>query len=117
MVMKVSVLHNAQHEIDSDMNLVSFTKVELWTNIHIGVAILCSCLPTYRPLVGKFSTFLRSLRQRYTARFSSRQRFKGSEEGTQYPLANFMSGNSSHYKEFNDRVAASADIPRPTEYV
>ena len=115
--MKVSVLHHAQHEIDFDMNLVSFTKAELWTNIHIGVAILCSCLPTYRPLVGKLSTFLGSLRQRYTARFSSRQTIKGSEEGTQYPLANFMSDSSSRYKEFHVGAADSAEIPRPTEYV
>lgn len=33
-----------------NIKAVSFTQAELWTNIHLGIAIICACLPTYRLL-------------------------------------------------------------------
>ena len=32
---------------------VHFTKTELWSTIHLGTAILCACLPTYRPMLSR----------------------------------------------------------------
>ena len=29
---------------------VAFSKAELWSIIHVGIAIVCACLPTLRPL-------------------------------------------------------------------
>jgi hypothetical protein len=29
---------------------VAFSKAELWSSIHVGIAIVCACLPTLRPL-------------------------------------------------------------------
>lgn len=52
---------------------VNWTRGELWTNIHLGTAVLCACLPTYAPLLrhlaafgskiaSRFSSFLTTLR-------------------------------------------------------
>jgi hypothetical protein len=29
---------------------VAFSKAELWSGVHVGIAIVCACLPTFRPL-------------------------------------------------------------------
>lgn len=31
----------------TECSIVSFTQAEVWTNIHLGTAIICACLPTY----------------------------------------------------------------------
>lgn len=41
---------------------VDLTQGQIWLNVHLGTAILCACLPTYRPLVSRtqwpsFGTF------------------------------------------------------------
>ncbi|CAF9914521.1 MAG: hypothetical protein HETSPECPRED_002001 [Heterodermia speciosa] len=52
---------------------INWTRGELWTNIHLGTAVLCACLPTYAPLLrhlaafgskiaSRFSSFLTTLR-------------------------------------------------------
>lgn len=35
---------------------VAFSKAELWSGIHVGIAIVCACLPTLRPLLIRTST-------------------------------------------------------------
>ncbi len=47
--------------------LVSFAQSKTWPNIHLGTAILCSCLPTYRPLFPRISALARTLRDRYNS--------------------------------------------------
>ena len=44
---------------------VSFTNVVLWTHLHLATAIICACLPTYRPLIRKAGGFTTSLHKRY----------------------------------------------------
>jgi len=52
-------------------NFVSFTESALWIHIHVGTAIICACLPTFRPLIAKFWLVSKSFRQRYAGLFSS----------------------------------------------
>lgn len=40
---------------------VDLSTDALWLNIHLGSAIICACLPTYRPIFRKGSTFFRQL--------------------------------------------------------
>jgi hypothetical protein len=46
-----------------------YTKAELWSTIHIGMAIVCACLPPVRPLYTGIASLLTktssSMRQRY----------------------------------------------------
>lgn len=32
---------------------VDLTQGDIWLNVHLGTAIICACLPTYRPLVSR----------------------------------------------------------------
>ncbi|TGO55973.1 hypothetical protein BOTNAR_0233g00030 [Botryotinia narcissicola] len=49
-------------------SLLSLAQASLWSVINLGVAILCACLPTYKPLFGKFHTIGTSL---WTNHFSA----------------------------------------------
>ena len=40
---------------------------EFWLILHLSTAILCACLPTFGPLVGKISTVPSILRKRYAS--------------------------------------------------
>jgi hypothetical protein len=44
---------------------VNFTKAETWSVIHAAVAILCACLPTYKPLRDVLGKFVFTIRDRY----------------------------------------------------
>ena len=51
----------------SDSRVPSYTGADLWSSIHVGMAIVCACLPTLRPLVtrtGIFASAFASVRQR-----------------------------------------------------
>lgn len=43
---------------------VAFVKAELWSAVHIGIAIVCACLPTLRPLLTRATTSATSLRRK-----------------------------------------------------
>ena len=47
---------------------VAFSKAELWSAVHIGIAIVCACLPTLRPTLNRFTAKAKSL---YGSAFSS----------------------------------------------
>ncbi|KAL8786043.1 MAG: hypothetical protein Q9213_003026 [Squamulea squamosa] len=32
---------------------IDLTQGDIWLNVHLGVAIICACLPTYRPLISR----------------------------------------------------------------
>ncbi|KAL8836441.1 MAG: hypothetical protein Q9170_002929 [Blastenia crenularia] len=32
---------------------VDLTQGDIWLNVHLGTAIICACLPTYRPLISR----------------------------------------------------------------
>lgn len=58
---------------------LTFTTVNLvdrmiWNNIHLGTAILCACLPTYRPLIVQCTTISTSFIKRYDSIFSNKSR-------------------------------------------
>lgn len=66
----------------SSSRIPSYTGADLWSSIHIGMAIVCACLPTLRPLVtrtGVFASAYASVRQRY---YSSRGNRSQSEDDT-----------------------------------
>ena len=72
----------------SDSRVPSYTGADLWSSIHVGMAIVCACLPTLRPLVtrtGIFASAFASVRQRY---YSSRGKHPSStDDDTQPSLA------------------------------
>ncbi|TVY50679.1 Satratoxin biosynthesis SC1 cluster protein 4 [Lachnellula cervina] len=43
---------------------VAFPKAELWSAVHIGIAIVCACLPTLRPLLNRATASVSSLSHR-----------------------------------------------------
>ena len=41
------------------MELVDFNRVALWSTIQLGLAIICSCLPTYGPVFKHVASLFR----------------------------------------------------------
>ena len=66
------------------MQAIDFVLDMLWLDVHSGIAILCACLPTYRPLIVKSAAFLSSHGSKL---FSSR--------GSSSAKSSGKSGNSS----------------------
>lgn len=51
-----------------DSRIPSYSGAGLWSAIHIGMAIICACLPPIRPLLSRkefFTSAVSSVRQRY----------------------------------------------------
>ena len=42
----------------------SYSKAELWSTVHVGMAMVCACLPTLRPLIFRSSSSATSSRRR-----------------------------------------------------
>ncbi|PVH72434.1 hypothetical protein DL98DRAFT_563529 [Cadophora sp. DSE1049] len=61
---------------------VAFARAELWSAVHIGIAIVCACLPTLRPLIKRASTTASSLRRKYGSSSSSGQDTSANGSGT-----------------------------------
>ncbi|PQE04667.1 integral membrane Pth11-like protein [Rutstroemia sp. NJR-2017a BBW] len=40
---------------------VDFSKAELWSAVHVGMAIVCACLPSFRPLLTRITTTARRI--------------------------------------------------------
>jgi len=52
---------------------VAFARAELWSAVHIGIAIVCACLPTLRPLLTRATATASSISRRlYGFSFSNR---------------------------------------------
>ncbi|TVY73498.1 Satratoxin biosynthesis SC1 cluster protein [Lachnellula suecica] len=43
---------------------VAFAKAELWSSVHIGIAIVCACLPTLRPFLTHATASMSSIKTR-----------------------------------------------------
>ncbi|KAF4621882.1 hypothetical protein G7Y89_g14465 [Cudoniella acicularis] len=43
---------------------VAFTRAELWSAVHINIAIVCACLPTLRPLLTRALAVVSSISRR-----------------------------------------------------
>ncbi|GAB1316522.1 Rhodopsin domain-containing protein [Madurella fahalii] len=51
---------------------VSFSKAELWLNIHAAITILCACLPVCKPVRDLLGRFIVTIRDKY---YGSSKRF------------------------------------------
>lgn len=40
---------------------VDFPRAELWSAVHVGMAIVCACLPNFRPLLNRMTASARRL--------------------------------------------------------
>ncbi|KAL9587060.1 MAG: hypothetical protein Q9212_000512 [Teloschistes hypoglaucus] len=45
-------------------NDVDLTQGDIWLNVHLGTAIICACLPTYRSLVSRTSSIMKDFSDR-----------------------------------------------------
>ncbi|KAL8800462.1 MAG: hypothetical protein Q9182_005174 [Xanthomendoza sp. 2 TL-2023] len=93
----------------STSRIPSYTGADLWSSIHIGMAIVCACLPTLRPLVtrsGIISTAYSSIWQRY---YSSRAKHSASEEDTLPSLAKDRSFSTAENFEMVP-ISATKDV-------
>ena len=79
-----------------DIFSVNFTQGELWTNIHLGTAIVCASLPTYRPLFSRLSVVTASIRSRFTSMFSSRRPLQSSKPSGSYEIGTYPSGHKRY---------------------
>ena len=43
---------------------LDLTKGDIWFNVHLGTGIISACLPTFRPLISRSSSFLQSFSSR-----------------------------------------------------
>ena len=78
---------------------VNWTRGELWTNIHLGTAVLCACLPTYAPLLRHLAAFGSKIASRFssfltTLRGSSASPSKSSK----------IDGSNRQYDQLNDPI-------------
>ncbi|KAL6712982.1 hypothetical protein ACLMJK_009378 [Lecanora helva] len=68
----------------------------LWFNIHAGTAIVCACLPTYKPLIRKVSTVISQRSQ------SSRTKSAQLKATPATSAATESADKRSHYNKMND---------------
>ena len=74
----------------------------IWSNLHLGFAIICACLPTYRPLLAKAAASASSLRstlRQGTGASKSTLTAKTSKLKSERSDSSFP----SRYEELNDR--------------
>lgn len=85
------------------LSTVTFTNSEIWTNAHITTAILCACLPIYKPIRAKSADLFRTLHNKYSSTLRhvfSTTRIRVSEDtadghASDFPMQN-METNSHH---------------------
>ncbi|KAL8998426.1 MAG: hypothetical protein Q9188_006111, partial [Gyalolechia gomerana] len=69
---------------------VSFTQCILWMQLHLATAIICACLPIYRPLVGAIVDSSKGLSKRYSRLLSRARRYNGSSASQlESPITDF----------------------------
>ncbi|KAI4282503.1 MAG: hypothetical protein L6R35_005397 [Caloplaca aegaea] len=74
---------------------VDLTQGNIWINVHLGVAIICACLPTYRPLISRTSWI--KLHSRHT---------NESSKTSDQKHALHSARQSAHYGDTNELMAA-----------
>ncbi|KAI1418547.1 hypothetical protein F5Y13DRAFT_184189 [Hypoxylon sp. FL1857] len=93
---------------------LAYTGTEIWSNIHITIAILCACLPTYTPLKAKATRLLDALRDTYSSTLYlvfSGTRIRVPEDNTVGLRSNFQTKNT----ETNSGKESISDVI-PKEY-
>lgn len=82
---------------------VSFTQGAIWANIHLGTAILCSCLPTYRPLFAHVAASNSSPSTRIFSNLSGSQCHSASAEVEYaYPIDRYSKAAAKRYEAIDD---------------
>lgn len=87
----------------SNLQTVNFVRGILWSNIHLGTAIICACLPTYRPVFSKCADGLANIQQQYKSWLSSKQERNSSR------LSPYMIDGRESQKPRSDLVSSSPD--------
>ena len=87
-------------------------------NVHMGTAILCASLPTYRPLFTKMIDLTTSFRERYGSRFTAKSSSgSGKSNGHADSSANYTA-SAKHNNEYAKLVgSASAHTGRSFDSV
>lgn len=103
----------------NNVNAVSFTQSDLWTKIHITVAILCACLPVYKPVRAGFGHLLLGIREHLYSPIQSlwsgltapnTSNPGGSEHGSSsHPMQRLASSDKSRYVE-NSYLPHDSDV-------
>lgn len=87
----------------SNQQTVKVVKGLLWSNIHLGTALISACLPTYRPILSKFAHGFASKGLPYKPWFSSKQELNKSKFSL-YPI-----DCSRSQKLRSDQVSSNGD--------
>lgn len=79
---------------------MSVTQGSLWSAVNIGVAIVCACLPVFRPLISKVGGLVSGVRSRYGrttgAEKSVWRRSEHSSYAVSKPVPPYYRINDSH---------------------
>ena len=77
-------------------------ELRLWTNIHLGTAIVCASLPTYGPWFFHLGAVTVSICSHFTSLFGSRRPLQSSKPSGGYEIGAYPSG----HKRYNHIGAA-----------
>ncbi|TVY37562.1 Satratoxin biosynthesis SC1 cluster protein [Lachnellula occidentalis] len=86
---------------------VAFPKAELWSAVHIGIAIVCACLPTLRPLLNRATASVSALSHRMKGTRSSTNGASGDYTGS----SNAGSNNRGKAEDLALKNVSSANSP------
>ncbi|KAL8661111.1 MAG: hypothetical protein Q9202_005925 [Teloschistes flavicans] len=68
----IKVYQPSGHDVD-------LTQGDIWLNVHLGTALICACLPTYRPLVSRTSSIMKGFSGRRSRSNQSNQHTSDSD--------------------------------------
>jgi hypothetical protein len=91
---------------------VAFSKAELWSGVHVGIAIVCACLPTLRPLFFRTAASASSFwhRGRFTSSKSSSDRDVKSKHAPSNALSTFNSHDQT--KDMRDPYSETIELTK-----
>ncbi|APA10777.1 hypothetical protein SS1G_03596 [Sclerotinia sclerotiorum 1980 UF-70] len=80
--------------------VLSLARASLWSVINLGVAILCACLPTYKPLFSRFYTISSSLWS--SSLWSRHNRSRNTDESANKTAGDANSHPAAYYYRMGD---------------
>ncbi|KAF7947983.1 hypothetical protein EAE96_009052 [Botrytis aclada] len=98
---------------------VDFPRAELWSAVHVGMAIVCACLPNFRPLLNRITASARRLYgsamtsdRDHNASGSSASRSAASKNKTAVELMTLSHIRRRGQNELEDRNADTRGLTR-----
>ena len=85
-----------------------------WASVENGLALICACLPTYRPLLSKGQAVLLSLNTWYSSLLSTRSRHE-KQATPDSPSGSAQAGGAIDRKRYNQSHDGTQDHFRLTE--